>query len=111
MVIKWQIRLPKLAGEELRSAYLYLPESYTWDELRRYPVLYMFDGPVSYTHLDVYKRQDYAFLKPVYEMFLGMQNEDKSAMDYGTLKTGNVHYSGPFYKEQVAMELMGTRCV
>lgn len=44
MVIKWQIRLPKLAGEELRSAYLYLPESYTWDELRRYPVLYMFDG-------------------------------------------------------------------
>lgn len=32
---------------------------------------------------------DYAFLKPVYEMFLGMQNEDKSAMDYGTLKTGN----------------------
>lgn len=51
---------------------------------------------------------DYAFLKPVYEMFLGMQNEDKSAMDYGTLKTGNVHYSGPFYKEQVAMELMGT---
>ena len=44
MVIKWQIRLPKLAGEERRSADLYLPESYTWDELRRYPVLYMFDG-------------------------------------------------------------------
>ena len=51
---------------------------------------------------------DYEFLKPVYDLFLGMQNEDKSAMDYGTLKTGNIHYSGPFYKEQVAMELMGT---
>ena len=51
---------------------------------------------------------EYSFLKPVYELFLGMQNEDMSAMDYGTLKTGNVHYSGPFYKEQVAMELMGT---
>ena len=51
---------------------------------------------------------DYTFLKPVYEMFLAMQNEDRSEMDYGTLKTGNVHYSGPFYKEQVAMELMGT---
>ena len=51
---------------------------------------------------------NYEFLKPVYEMFLNMQNVDKTAMDYGTLKTGNVHYSGPFYKEQVAMELMGT---
>lgn len=50
----------------------------------------------------------YEFLKPVYELFLGIQNEDKSSMDYGTLKTGNVHYSGPFYKEQVAMEPMGT---
>ena len=37
-----------------------------------------------------------------------MQNEDKTAMDYSTLKMGNIHYSGPFYKEQVAMEPMGT---
>lgn len=51
---------------------------------------------------------NYEFLKPVYELFLGMQNDDKSAMDYGTLKTGNIHYSGPFYKEQAAMEPMGT---
>lgn len=51
---------------------------------------------------------NYEFLKPTYELFLGIQNEDKSSMDYGTLKTGNIHYSGPFYKEQVAMEPMGT---
>lgn len=51
---------------------------------------------------------NYEFLKPTYELFLAMQNEDKSIMDYGTLKTGNIHYSGPFYKEQVAMETMGT---
>lgn len=51
---------------------------------------------------------NYDFLRPVYDMFLAMQNEDKSIMDYGTLKTGNIHYSGPFYKEQVAMEPMGT---
>lgn len=50
----------------------------------------------------------YEFLKPTYDLFLAMQNEDKSMMDYGTLKTGNIHYSGPFYKEQVAMEPMGT---
>lgn len=50
----------------------------------------------------------YEFLKPTYELFLAMQNEDQSIMDYGTLKTGNIHYSGPFYKEQVAMEPMGT---
>ena len=51
---------------------------------------------------------NYEFLKPVYEHFLAMQNEDKTAMDYSTLKMGNIHYSGPFYKEQVAMEPMGT---
>lgn len=51
---------------------------------------------------------NYEFLKPVYELFLGIQNNDKTSMDYGTLKTGNIHYSGPFYKEQVAMEPMGT---
>lgn len=56
----------------------------------------------------VMDKGDYQFLKPVYELFLGIQNEDKTSMDYGTLKTGNVHYSGPFYKEQVAMEPMGT---
>ena len=44
MVLKWQVRLPELAGERLRSAYVYLPESYGWDECRRYSVLYMFDG-------------------------------------------------------------------
>lgn len=44
MVLKWQVKLPELAGERLRSAYVYLPESYGWDECRRYPVLYMFDG-------------------------------------------------------------------
>lgn len=51
---------------------------------------------------------NYDFLKETYDLFLAMQNEDKSIMDYGTLKTGNIHYSGPFYKEQVAMETMGT---
>lgn len=51
---------------------------------------------------------NYEFLKPTYELFLAMQNDDLTVMDYGTLKTGNVHYSGPFYKEQVAMEPMGT---
>lgn len=50
----------------------------------------------------------YDFLKPAYEIALGMQNEDKSMMEFGSLKTANVHYSGPFYKKQVAMMPMGT---
>lgn len=37
-----------------------------------------------------------------------MQNEDKSIMDYASLKAGSVHYSGVFYNEQVAMQMMGT---
>lgn len=40
----WDVTLPELSGEETRKAYLYLPDSYEWDQQRRYPVLYMFDG-------------------------------------------------------------------
>lgn len=51
---------------------------------------------------------DVSVLKPYYETILAMQNEDKSIMDYASLKAGNVHYSGVFYNEQVAMMQMGT---
>jgi multiple sugar transport system substrate-binding protein len=51
---------------------------------------------------------EYAFLKPAYELMLGMQNEDLSTMEWGSLKTANVHYSGPFYKGQAAMVPMGS---
>ena len=44
MIKKWSITYPAHTGEEQRSAYLYLPESYSYDTDRRYPVLYMFDG-------------------------------------------------------------------
>ncbi|MDY3918925.1 MAG: alpha/beta hydrolase-fold protein [Candidatus Limivivens sp.] len=44
MVHIWDITIPELTGDETRKAYLYLPESYEWDQNRRYPVLYMFDG-------------------------------------------------------------------
>ncbi len=44
MVIKWEVTIPELTGDEPRNAYLYLPVSYEQDPKRRYPVLYMFDG-------------------------------------------------------------------
>ncbi len=44
MVKKWTITIPQLTGDEPRRAYIYLPESYEYDTLRRYPVLYMSDG-------------------------------------------------------------------
>ena len=44
MVIEWDVTIPKLSGSKTRKAYIYLPEYYNEDELRRYPVLYMFDG-------------------------------------------------------------------
>ena len=44
MVIEWDVEIPKLSGTKTRKAYIYLPEYYEEDELRRYPVLYMFDG-------------------------------------------------------------------
>ena len=44
MVIEWDVAIPKLSGSKTRKAYIYLPDYYNEDELRRYPVLYMFDG-------------------------------------------------------------------
>lgn len=44
MVNTWDITIPELTGQELRKAYIYLPESYMNDDTEKYPVLYMFDG-------------------------------------------------------------------
>ncbi len=50
---------------------------------------------------------NYDFLKPYYEMILAEQ-EDGICQDYATLKTSSTHYSGVFYKNQVAMMNMGS---
>ena len=44
MVKKWKVTIPKLTGDKERRAYIYLPASYYKDKIRRYPVMYMFDG-------------------------------------------------------------------
>lgn len=44
MVDKWDVKVPELTGNEVRKAYVYLPESYRFEPAKRYPVLYMFDG-------------------------------------------------------------------
>ncbi len=44
MVHKWNVTIPELTGGEERSVYAYLPESYEYEQDKRYPVLYMFDG-------------------------------------------------------------------
>ncbi len=50
---------------------------------------------------------DYSFMKPMYDMVVGMQN-DGIIMDYGSLKAGSIHYSGVFKNEQIAMLPMGS---
>lgn len=44
MVDEWEIKIPSLTGERKRKAYVYLPADYDYNEDRRYPVMYMFDG-------------------------------------------------------------------
>lgn len=44
MVLDWEVMFPAPKGEEVRKAYLYLPDSYEEDTDKYYPVLYMFDG-------------------------------------------------------------------
>ncbi|MDL2324935.1 sugar ABC transporter substrate-binding protein [Ruminococcaceae bacterium OttesenSCG-928-A16] len=51
---------------------------------------------------------DYEFMRAPYEMVLRMQNEDKTIQDFGTLKAGNIHYSGAFQSGNVGMMPMGT---
>lgn len=50
---------------------------------------------------------DYSYLKPYYEMALSQQR-DGIVQDYATLKTSNIHYTGVFYNESVAMMNMGS---
>ncbi|MCD8109907.1 MAG: alpha/beta hydrolase [Clostridiales bacterium] len=44
MIEQWHITIPELTGRTRRRVWLYLPESYTYNDDRHYPVLYMFDG-------------------------------------------------------------------
>lgn len=44
MVIKWDVTIPKLSGEQSRRVFIDLPDSYDFEPERRYPVMYMFDG-------------------------------------------------------------------
>ncbi|WP_119071114.1 ABC transporter substrate-binding protein [Aggregatilinea lenta] len=50
---------------------------------------------------------DYSFMAPMYDMVTAMQ-KDGIIMDYGELRAGNIHYSGPFENGQVAMLPMGS---
>ena len=51
---------------------------------------------------------DYDFMRPAYEMALRMQDDDKTMMDFATLRSANLHYSGLFQQGTIAMMPMGT---
>ena len=44
MVIRMDVTIPPLTGDKVRKGYVYLPDDYNNDPLKRYPVMYMFDG-------------------------------------------------------------------
>ena len=44
MLKNWEVTLPGLTGKRTRKAYIWLPDCYEEDDVRRYPVLYLFDG-------------------------------------------------------------------
>jgi multiple sugar transport system substrate-binding protein len=52
-------------------------------------------------------KESYMSLKPYYEEMLAMQDEG-IVQDFGALKSSNIHYSGVFYNQQVAMLEIGT---
>lgn len=50
----------------------------------------------------------YDFLKPSYQLFLKMQNEDKSLMSLAQVRTTNTHYRSFFESGKVGMLYMGS---
>jgi multiple sugar transport system substrate-binding protein len=50
----------------------------------------------------------YGFLKPAYQLFLQMQNVDKSIMSLAGIRTSNTHYRFFFESGKVGMVYMGT---
>ncbi len=50
----------------------------------------------------------YKFLKPAYQLFLGMQNNDKSLMSLAEIMTTQTHYRAFFESGKVGMVYMGT---
>jgi multiple sugar transport system substrate-binding protein len=50
----------------------------------------------------------YEFLKEAYNVFLPMQNDDKSIMPLGTAKSSSANYTGQFETAKAAMLPMGT---
>ncbi|MBQ1424126.1 MAG: alpha/beta hydrolase [Lachnospiraceae bacterium] len=44
MYDQWEVELPELTGDEVRNAYIYVPDEAEEDPDLRFPVLYMFDG-------------------------------------------------------------------
>lgn len=50
----------------------------------------------------------YEFLKPAYDIFLPMQDQDKSIMPLGTAKASSANYTGQFETGKAAMLPMGT---
>lgn len=97
----------------------------TWDEFRQMAKMLTNEEKGIYgTHLHTWRTlvqnwaiqdgehtvvaEDYSFMKPAYEMALGMQNEDKSIMDFAELKAGNIHYRSIFHNGYIAMIPMGS---
>lgn len=73
---------------------------HTWpSNVYMYPArteAFKFDDPATYESL-----------LPYYNEMLAMQDEGL-VQDYGMLKSSNIHYSGVFYNQQVAMLQIGT---
>lgn len=44
MIVKWELTIPELTGDEPRRAYVYVPDWAEEERSLRFPVLYMFDG-------------------------------------------------------------------
>lgn len=91
----------KMTFERADGSKVYGAHVHTWPSN-------VYNFPRRMDQFDILSESRADQLRPYYETVLAMQNEDKSIMDYAALKAGNIHYSGVFYNQEVAMQQMGT---
>lgn len=67
MIIRDQVCIPTLTGDQARGLYIWLPEDYDENSDKRYPVLYMFDGQNVFCDEDASFGKSWGMAEYLYE--------------------------------------------
>lgn len=118
MVYKWNVTIPSLTGDKTRRAYIYVPDYYTDDPNRRFPVMYMFDGHNVFFDSDATYGKSWGMnsymswtKKPLIIVAIECNHEgtgrleEYSPFDFDNTTLGKIHGRGRLYMEWLVHDL------